>query len=602
MSWARVEASFPAAILAAVLILLISACQGTTTPSQRLAATPLAAADARFFRGDYDGAEHDYQGLVAAGTAGAQAHYALFLDYTNRFQQALAMARAGAASDSLSLGRLTRAQDWAAELPGALKTGAEAIAAKPVDTAARAFYAEALADAGQYDLARQQLVSAQRTARDSYAVAEVERDWANYFRSKGDELEELNHLQLSLRAQPGFPERQLELARFDFANGRADQGDLITAQIEKAHPRDYLVLVSLADTEYLQGESAAALRLYGEALKVRPNGPSAALGLAEVDVAADRNFQGAHDLLLASLKANPDAVDIYLYLRELDLLVLNTDPVAELGGVVKGPPVSLLAARKTAVAAVGDSRKSAQLAAVSEDASLDDAALAHAYYWLFNFGQASEQGVAVHTELKTLPGFTGADSLQRSAHFGYPGGRSAEDIAHTYSATAAVQRWMDTVYHRLPILDGEALAAGYGEAQVGAISIQILEVGLDRPGTGDPVVYPAPEQSSVPSLFVGGEVPDPLPAGTVYPVGYPITLSLGSAFALRVTAASITDPSGKELAFYALQPGVDSDLNANQFALVPKAPLTAGRYTVQITGLAGGKRLQAAWQFSVAGP
>lgn len=588
--------------IAIVAFVVLSACQGPATSPRPAATGPLATADAKFFKGDYDGAEGAYRALIASGTPGAQVHYSLLLDYTNRFQEALAMARAGGGNDSYSLGRLTRAEDWAAEVPAAVEAGAMAIAARPVEPSARAFYAEALADAGQFDLARRQLVIAQATAHDSYAVAEVERDWANYFRSKGDPLEEFNHLQLSLRAQPEFPERQLELARFDYANGRSDQGAAITARIEKAHPHDYLVLVALANSAFLQGDSPGAVRLYGGALRVRPSAPAAALGLAEVDVAANRDFHGAHDLLLASLKVNSRSADVYLYLRELDLLVLNTDPVAELGDLVQALPASLVGARKTAIAAVGDYRKVGQLGGVPEDAGLDDAALAHAYYWLFNFGQASEQGVAVHTESPTLPAFTGARSSERAAHFGYRGDRTVEDIAHTYSATSAVQRWMDTVYHRFPILDAESVGAGYGEAQVGALAIQVLEVGLDRPGKSEPVLYPAPDQSSVPSLIVGGEVPEPLPTGTVYPVGYPITLSVGAGYVLHVTEAGIVDPGGTAVPFYAVVAGADSDLRPNQFALVPLVPLKPGRYRVQISGLAGTQRLQAAWQFSVAGP
>jgi len=587
-------------VLAALFVLLLTGCQGAVTSPKGASSTPLASADAEFFRGDYDGAERDYLALIAGGTAGAQSHYSLLLDYTNRFPDALVMARAGAGADSFSLGRLARAQDWSAEVPGAVATGARAVAVKPVDTAARAFYAEALADAGQYDLARTQLVLAQRSARDPFALAEVERNWANYFRSKGDQLEELNHLELSVRAQPAFPERQLELARFDYTNGRANEGDAIAAKIEKAHPHDYLVLVSLGDSLFLQGNPPGAIRLYQEALKVRPNAPAAALGLAEVEVAVNRDFKVAHDVLLAALKANPNSESVFLYLRELDLLVLDIDPAADLGEAGRAAPASLLGARKTALRSVAEYRRTAQLKELAGDPALDEAALAHAYYWLFNFGQTSTQGVGIHAQSKSLPGYSGANSIQRAAHFGFKGDRSAEDIAHTYSATSAVQRWVDTVYHRLPILDREAQGAGYAEAQVGALSIQVLEVGLDKPGRSEPVVYPAPDQAAVPSLFTGGEVPEPLPKGTPYPVGYPITLSVGAALTLLVSEASVTDPAGRDVAFYAIQPGPTSDLRLNQVALVPQRPLRPGRYTVQIAGVAGGQRLQASWQFTVS--
>lgn len=590
-------------ILALGVVLLVTACQ--TSPAPTRSSSPqsgLAAADGRFFSGDYDGAETAYQALIDTGTAGARLHYSLFLDYTNRFQEALTIARTDQATDSASLGRLTRAFDWSAEVPGALEAGARAIAANPVDPTARAFYAEALADAGQFDPARRQLEMAQRGARDPFAVAEVERDWANYFRSKGDQLEEENHLRLSLRAQPSFPERQLELARFHFANSRAEKGNAIIARLEKAHPHDYRLLVSLADSLFLKGDGPGAIRIYGLALQVRPAAPEATLGLAEVEVAVEREHQAAHDALLASLRANPGSAAVYEFLRELDSLVLNIDPAAELGPIVSGQADSLAGPRKSALDSVSSYRRAAGLGPVAADAALAEAALAHAYYWLFNFGQSTEQGVGVHSESKSLPAFTGRNALERATHFGYRGERGAEDIAHTYSATSAVQRWVDTVYHRLPILDGEATSAGYAEAQVGAIAIQVLELGLATPARGDAVVYPAADQAAVPGTFIGGEVPDPLPSSAVYPVGYPITISVGSAYTLRVTVASLADPSGRDLAFYAIQPGPGGELGANQFAIVPERPLKPGRYTVQVTGFASTQRLQAAWQFTVSGP
>jgi len=105
---------------------------------------PLAAADALLFTGDYDGAEAAYLKLIAAETLGAQVHYVLFLDYEGRFSEAVAQARAAAAihPDSASLGALTRALDWSADVTGAVDAGSRAVSATSVDPLARAFYSE----------------------------------------------------------------------------------------------------------------------------------------------------------------------------------------------------------------------------------------------------------------------------------------------------------------------------------------------------------------------------------------------------------------------------------------------------------------------------
>ena len=77
----------------ACLGLLASACQPTGAGKPSAAATsadPLAAADARLFTGDYDGAEAAYLKLIAAENPEAQAHYVLLLDYESRFGEAVA--------------------------------------------------------------------------------------------------------------------------------------------------------------------------------------------------------------------------------------------------------------------------------------------------------------------------------------------------------------------------------------------------------------------------------------------------------------------------------------------------------------------------------
>ena len=112
-------------------LLLLAACQPVTTPSSKpsQSSDPLAAADAKLFSGDYDGAETDYKKLVDGGDRSAQAHYALLLDYENRFGEAVAQARAASAASpgSVSLARLTRALDWSEDIAGALDAGPQTI-------------------------------------------------------------------------------------------------------------------------------------------------------------------------------------------------------------------------------------------------------------------------------------------------------------------------------------------------------------------------------------------------------------------------------------------------------------------------------------------
>ena len=585
--------------LLACLGFLASACQSTALAPKPSAtpSDPLAAADARLYAGDYDGAETAYKKLIAAETPDAQAHYALLLDYESRFGEAVTQARAAVAAhpDSISLAQLTRALDWSADVTGAVDAGSRAVKATPVDPLAHIFYAEALADSARFGTARTELMAGEKAARTPFALAEVEREWSNYYRGLGDVLEELNHLQLSIKAQPAFPERQLELARYHYDQQKPVAARTILAALRKQHPADYGVNVSIGDSAALHQDAAVAEPAYQAALKARPNAAAASLGEAELQVSVKRDFSAAHDLLLGSLKANAGSLEVYNFLYHLDLLVLKTDPVAELGAAPTGTGLS--DARKQAFDQVNSFRATAGLPAVVESAPLSQAALAHAYFWLFNFGQPAVADTHVHDEDPALPGAVGADSLARAQHFGFTGTRTMEDISHSYLPAAAVDHWVDAVFHRLPLSDPEATTAGYGEAQVGALSIQVIDLGLTTASTHGLVVYPAPDQANVPNAFLGNEIPDPAPNAR-YPTGYPITVQVGSGSTLKVQSAQMVGPDGKAVSGYSLDP---AQLHANQWGVLPQNPLTkGGRYTLQLSGTIDGQAFQKVWSFTVA--
>jgi hypothetical protein len=166
----------------------------------------------------------------------------------------------------------------------------------------------------------------------------------------------------------------------------------------------------------------------------------------------------------------------------------------------------------------------------------------------------------------------------------------------------SVQVWIDSVYHRFPLLARETTVAGYGRAQLGIANLAILDLGVAEPGSGDPIVYPQPDQRGVPAYFNRGEVPDPVPQGASYPVGYPVTLQVGAAQTLSVSSGRLIGPDGKEVPSYTLQPGA-SGLTAWEWALLAKQPLSAGaRYTVEVNGQVSGQDLAKRWSFTVASP
>jgi hypothetical protein len=591
-----------------VVLVLAAGCQAASPgPRSGHAASPqerrLQAADGQLYRGSYDAAETAYRGLVAEGVPGAASHLATLLDYEGRFEEAVTQAQAGVAlrSDSDSLARLTRALDWAQDVEGAVAAGARAVAARPVEALAHVFYSEALADAGRFPAAARELHSAEQGGGDAYVQAEIDREWANYYRGLGDTQSELNSQELAVKAQPGFPERQLDLIRFDYGNQRPDGARSLSDRMLTAHPHDYRLLVAVADAALGGGDGERAPALYRAAALERPDGAEAALGLAELSVVADHDFNAAHDLLLEALHRSPSSGPLYEYLRYLDLLVLKRDPAADLDPIAPQAPGDLAADRQTALTRANDRRSTLGLPLLREDAALAEAAEAHAYYLMFNVGQQQVSGVGIYAEDRTLTGAVGADPIDRDHHFGYAGDRSVELVDQAVTPGACLQSWIGSVPQRLVLTDREAAAVGFGRVRIGSLSIAVMDVGATPAGSGDAVVYPMAAQTGVPTSFLGNEVPDPLPQGALLPAGYPVTLQVGGAQRLAVTTGRLLDSEGQQVPSYTLAPG--SQLAQSDWALVPRRPLEPGaRYTAEVIGTIDGKDFSRRWSFTVAAP
>ena len=596
-------------LLAALAAAALGACQapGATaqpTPSPSAAVDKqLAAADQRFWSGDYDGAESLYQELVKSEITGAASHYAVFLAYESRFPEAVTSAEAGVKqkADSPNLARLTRALDWADDVDAAVAAGARAVSTAPVEPLAHAYYAEALADAGRFEESRQQLHAAENAhPADRYTQAEIFREWANFYRDQSDAQGELNNTQLALKMQPKFPERAIELARYYYAQQKPAQA---RAQLDAATKLSdgYGVHLAAGDSAFYSGDLDVADAQYQAALGVRPAALEASLGAAEIRVAGTRDFRAAHDQLLQALKKAPGSAGVYQFLWYLDKLVLKTDPAAEVSAIAAGAQAGLAADRQAALDAVNAYRQQAGVLALTADPALAEAAEEHAWYTIFNFGQPSEVGLGIHTEDPSLPGFTGANFLQRDRAAGYPGGRGSEVINHVYTPPAAVEVWIDSVYHRFPLLDRETQAVGYGEAQIGILAAAVMDVGIGDPTKAQPVVFPAAGARDVPAGFVGHETPDPAPAGTQYPVGYPVTLTVGSASTFSVQSSRLLTADGNEVTGFTLLPGRQVD--AGEWCFMAQEPLRPGAaYTAEVTGTLDGQPFTQHWSFTVTGP
>ena len=168
----------------------------------------------------------------------------------------------------------------------------------------------------------------------------------------------------------------------------------------------------------------------------------------------------------------------------------------------------------------------------------------------------------------------------------------AEVITHRSEPAGAVTDWIDSVYHRIPLLRADLVELGYGDAYLGPMTVQVMDMAYREAATGRVILYPAPNQVSVPTAFIGNEIPDPAPNAS-YPIGYPVTATFDRNAKITIGAFHFRDPSGTDLPGVTLQP-TSADIE-NSFAYLANVPLKAGT-TYTLNGVAGHKT----WRFTTA--
>jgi hypothetical protein len=149
----------------------------------------------------------------------------------------------------------------------------------------------------------------------------------------------------------------------------------------------------------------------------------------------------------------------------------------------------------------------------------------------------------------------------------------------------AVDVWLASFYHRLPLVDPGVLRLGWGSEGIYAVlDMGSLAAPYEKPFE---VVYPYDGQTGVPTSFLGNEYPDPVPDGkgdTVNEVGkfgYPVTLQtrpVDAAGALvDIVLELFEGKDGKipvECHFSSPQkPTNPENAPAGAWCLIPKAPL-----------------------------
>ena len=420
--------------------LTVAACEppwshptvATRRPTPSAGATSLEAADAAFFANHYTDAEKAYVAFLKASPRSAlgHAHYALFLNYARRFNDARAhadSAQALAPHDGYVLAVATRVMDWTAksdaDLQAAAAAGATAVKYAPAQSLAHIFYGEALADTGLGDQATRELATAETLAGGSvYARSEIERERANLARDQGDKTAELQHLLAARTRQPGWAERTRELAEYYFANNRDTEAVTEFRHAVDLAPEDAALRITLGDVALERQDLALADEAFAGADRLQPHISTTEASLAVAEFNQHHDTARAELLLRAATADDPRDLQIAMllqgFLRYIKGDAAAANAVGPGGALDENPPrmrhASTLtldqlrqASAETALAAVNAARAKTHLPPAHLDPTIMQSATAHAYWWIFNLGLPATKDLGIHREVGNTPGFTG---------------------------------------------------------------------------------------------------------------------------------------------------------------------------------------------------
>lgn len=598
----------------------------SATPPPAAVASLLARAQELVFANQYRQAEATYRQALRLAPEDPDVHSALALFLAYRLDLAAARAEAERAlalgpANARAFAVLCRVEDWAARLPEALAAGRRAVALGPDDALAHLFDAEALSDHGDIAAARAEIAAAARIVAaggSAYERAEVHREEGNLARDIGQMPTAVSAFAAAAAAQPGWVERAVELADVE-----ADAGDTAAARAATARaialaPDDAAVLSRIASTAILATDYGAAGTATDRLLRLTPRDPETLELAAQVAMAGRGDPATARRLLLQALAIDPNDDRAAAYLLFLDRDVYHDEAMGQadlataaadaVGDGATAPrvrprvvdPDAVLADHaRAALAAVNAVRGRAGLPPVHLDPRLSNSAAAHVFYWLFNEASPEVAGLGIHQEHGGRPGFSGVGPGERAAVWGWRDGPVGEDITHRGSPDAAVADWVNSVYHRFPILRPDLVAIGYADATIGPLPMEDMEFGFAFPDgrRAAPVVYPADGQTGVPPAFVDDELPDPVPPGGPRTTGYPVTVTFDQYSQVQLTSFDLHGPDGASLPAFLLAPTRQTEMSAS---LLPQAPLRPHtRYVAHLVAVVDGTTLDRSWSFVV---
>lgn len=291
-----------------------------------------------------------------------------------------------------------------------------------------------------------------------------------------------------------------------------------------------------------------------------------------------------------------------------------SDPLGDqgpLGGDGVGPlpdavvpepvvPTSASAEQREAAELLAEIRAAIGLPMPEQIDGINAAAQAHADYYVAHAAQYAAAGLSSHSENPAwAEGFTGESPGDRLTFQGVTPGNWSEVMAFSGSPAGALNGWMDTLYHREPLVLPNLARWGFGMARAGKAQTEVIDATNGPTDAMGPALWPVPDAPSVARSWNGFESPTPpLPSGEKYPSGPIVTVTFERSVTLSFDEASLTSADGGAVPIQIQTPENDPYLGST-WGLYAYSPLAAGtRYTARFSGRVDGEDATFQWSFT----
>jgi cysteine-rich repeat protein len=241
-------------------------------------------------------------------------------------------------------------------------------------------------------------------------------------------------------------------------------------------------------------------------------------------------------------------------------------------------------------------------------AHLDSHAVAssqnHATYYATNPG-AYPAGVSSHVEDANFPnGFTGVSFGTRMTAAGFSGSPMFETMAFVANPSSAVSGWLNTVFHRIPILHPNMTVFGYGNSTANGRNNDVSDFGSGTAESASKVIlWPPPGATGVPRQFntaQEGPTPPPAPGGGSI-TGPLVSVLFANGSSGTITAHAIKDATGATLpdTMIAKTDAMFGAFMMGSYCFYAAGPAPSGAtFTVEIQGTVNGQPFSRAWSFT----